>query len=78
MADGDARADGQRQAGVAVADRAVLDIAVLADEDRRVVGADDGAEPDAGPLAQPDVADEVGRGRGPRPSARVGATSSRA
>jgi hypothetical protein len=33
VADGDAGADGQRETGIAVADRAVLDVAVLANQD---------------------------------------------
>src|SRR6476661_8052018 len=65
VSDGDAGADRQRKSGIAVADRAVLEVAVLADQDRRVVGTDDGAEPDAGASAKLDVADEVGRWRRP-------------
>ena len=45
VADGHPSADGQREAGVAMADRAVLDVAFLADHDWRVVGADHGTEP---------------------------------
>jgi hypothetical protein len=43
-----------------VAHRAVLDVAVLPDDDRRVVGADDGTEPHARAWPEPDVGNEVG------------------
>src|SRR5207253_9843783 len=65
VADGDPGANGQRCAGIGMIDGTVLDIAVMADDDRRVVGANDRAEPDAGAPAEADIADEVGGRRRP-------------
>ena len=48
------------EAGVAVDDRAVLDVDPLADRDGGDVAADDGAEPDAGVGAERDVAGDGG------------------
>ena len=61
MPDGHARADDQRGAGVRMADRAVLHIAVLADQNRGVVGADHRPEPHARAPPQPDIPDQIGR-----------------
>src|SRR5690348_8631434 len=65
MTDRHACADGQREVGVAVADRAVLDVGFLADHDRSVVAPDHRSEPDTCTRAEPNIADEVGRGRRP-------------
>src|SRR5687768_15931084 len=62
MTDGHAHADCQRSAGVRMADGAVLEVGLFAEDDGRVVGAHHCAEPDARPRPEPDVADQV-RGR---------------
>src|ERR1043165_1410619 len=60
MAYRDPGADRQWHSRVGMADRAVLEIRVVAKDQRRIVPAEDRAEPDARPRAQPHVADEIG------------------
>ena len=63
VADRDARADDERKARIGMQHGAFLDVAFVADRDRLVVAARDRAEPDAGPLAERDPADQRGFGR---------------
>ena len=65
MADRHVLADRQRRAGIGMEHRGFLDIAARADDDRGVVRADHGAEPDAGVIAEPCVADHVCARRDP-------------
>src|SRR5438105_4292467 len=60
VADGHIVLNDVRHAGVAVDDRAVLDIGPLADRDRGNVAADDGVEPEAGVRSEYQLA---GKGR---------------
>jgi len=66
VADRDPGADCQRRPGIGMADGSVLEIAFVAQDDRRVVGPDYCAEPDAYPGTQSNVANEVCRGSDPR------------
>ncbi len=63
VADRDVVADLQRIARVGMQHRAFLDVAFVADRDRLVVAAGDRAEPDAGALAERDLADQRRFGR---------------
>ncbi|MOA26686.1 hypothetical protein D3C78_1474980 [compost metagenome] len=65
MADGHAGTDGQWVAHVGVHHGAVLDVAVLADQDQLVVAAQHGVEPDVGALLQLDLAHQHGIGGDP-------------
>jgi hypothetical protein len=65
VADGDVGAERQRHAGVDMQHRAVLDVAAGADGDRVVVAAHHGVPPDAGGVAEADVADHGGVGGDP-------------
>ena len=47
MADRDSRAERQWRSRIAMADRSVLEVGLIAKNDRRVVGPDNRAEPDA-------------------------------
>jgi hypothetical protein len=67
MPDRYAGADDKRSAGIGMSDCAVLDVRLFADQDRRIVGANYGFEPDAGVAPEPNIADEIGRRRGPCP-----------
>jgi hypothetical protein len=60
VADRDVVFDRVGKAGVAVDDRAVLDVDALADSDGSDVAADDGAKPDAGFSAEADVGGDGG------------------
>jgi len=65
--------DSQGRPGIGMEDRAILDMALGADDDRHIVGADDGAEPDAGASAQQRLVDDVGGRRDPAGVAPVSA-----
>ena len=60
VTDGHVPADVERKAGVGVEDGAFLDVARLADADRLVVAAGDGAEPEAGLVADDHFAHQGG------------------
>ena len=72
MADRHPRADGEREVGVAMADRSILEVRLLAQDQRRVVAAEDRAEPDARPGAEANVTDQVRRRRCPGAGAELG------
>ena len=57
---------------IGVHDRAVLNIAVLADANGFDVAAQGGAEPDAGAFVQHHIANYVGIGRNKNPVSEVG------
>ena len=65
VTDGHAGANGQRIAHVGVHHGAVLDVAVLADQDQFVVAAQHSVEPDVGALFQFDLAHQHGIGCDP-------------
>src|SRR4029450_3924062 len=58
MADGDVAADRERNSGVDVQDGAILDVGVVANLDRVVVGAQHGAGPDGHAPAEPNAPDD--------------------
>jgi hypothetical protein len=60
VADGYVGTDIERHAVVSVKDRAVLHIGVVADRDRVVVAAQDGAEPDVHVTSKPNIPDDGG------------------
>src|SRR5258708_37550111 len=51
--------------------RPILDVALRANDDRRVVGADHDSKPCACSLAEPYVADQIGGGGGPCPCGQL-------
>jgi len=62
MTDGDAPADRGRDAVVGVDDRAVLDVAVITDDDLVGVAADNGGGPDGHARSEGDIAEDDGGG----------------
>lgn len=65
VADGYPRANGQWCARIGMTDGPILEIAVVPENDGRVVGPDHGTEPDTGSGAQSYVADQVSRRSNP-------------
>jgi hypothetical protein len=65
MADRDIGANRERHTGVGMQHGAVLDVGAGTDADRIVVAAHDGVPPNAGLVAQPNVADHRGIGSNP-------------